>query len=124
MKKEAIKKIVQFVINPRILLCVGIAWIITNGWSYILMLIGTWLSIEWMQIVAGSYLTFLWLPISPEKIVTIAIAIVLLRWLFPNDQKTLKILKDLYSKAKQKHIEHKKNKTNSQIDTETKDEIL
>ena len=50
--------------------------------------------------VAGAYLTFLWLPISPEKIVTLAIALGLLQWLFPNDQKTLAVLKDLYDKAK------------------------
>lgn len=36
----------------------------------------------------------------PEKIVTFAIALVLLRLLFPNDQKTLAVLENLYEKAK------------------------
>ena len=98
--KEKIKKIVQFFANPRLLLCVGIAWLITNGWSYILMGIGTYWQISWMTVIAGAYLAFLWLPISPEKIVTFAIALALLRWLFPNDQKTLAVLKNLYDKAK------------------------
>jgi len=50
--------------------------------------------------VSGAYLAFLWLPISPEKIITFAIAIALLRWLFPGDQKTLAVLKGWYAKAK------------------------
>lgn len=95
-----LKKIVQFILNPRLLLCVFIAWIITNGWSYILLGIGTYYKIEWMMAVAGAYLAFLWLPVSPEKVVTIAIAIVLLRWLFPNDQKTLAVLRGFYDKVK------------------------
>ena len=87
--------------NPRLLLCFGLAWIITNGWSYILLAIGTWLQIGWMIAVSGAYLTFLWLPISPEKIVTVAIAMALLRFLFPNDQKTLGVLKNMYAKLKE-----------------------
>ena len=106
MKKEKwkarIKTIVQFLTNPRFLFCFGIAWIITNGWSYIMMGVGTYLDIKWMMAVAGAYLTILWLPISPEKILTVAIAMLLLRWLFPNDTKTLAILKQLHEKAKRK----------------------
>lgn len=100
MLKVKIKKIIQFIANPKLLLCVGIAWIITNGWSYILLGIGTIMKIEWMIAVASGYLAFLWLPISPEKIVTIALAMLLLRFLFPNDTKTLGVLKDLYAKLK------------------------
>ncbi len=99
--KEKLKKVVQFIANPRLLLCFGIAWLITNGWSYILLALGTALGIGWMIAVASAYLTFLWLPISPEKIVTIAITIGLLRWLFPNDQKTLGIMKASYAKLKE-----------------------
>lgn len=98
--KEKIKKILQFIANPRLLLCVGIAWILTNGWSYILFALGTWLQSGWMLAISGAYLTFLWLPISPEKLVTFTIAIALLRWLFPNDTKTLGVLRDLYAKTK------------------------
>ncbi len=98
--RNKLKKIVQFILNPRLLLCVFIAWIITNGWSYILLGIGTYYKIEWMMAVAGAYLAFLWLPVSPEKVVTFAIAIALLRWLFPNDQKTLAVLRRFYDKAK------------------------
>ena len=98
--KQKLKKIVQFIANHRLLLCFGLAWLITNGWSYILLAVGTWLGKTWMIAVAGAYLTFLWLPISPEKLVTFAIAILLLRWLFPHDEKTLGTLKAGYAKLK------------------------
>ena len=75
--------------NPRFLLCFGLAWIITNGWSYALFALGVMLDIGWMTAVAGGYLAFLWFPFSPEKVVTVAISIFLLRLFFPNDEKTL-----------------------------------
>ena len=107
--KNKIKTIVQFILNPRFILCIVIAWLITNGWSYILFVIGTYFKIEWMSAVAGAYLAFLWLPISPEKVVTFAIAIALLRRLFPNDQKTLAVLKKLHEKAKMAVKRKKRN---------------
>lgn len=98
--KDKIKKVIWFILNPRLLLCVGIAWLITNGWSYVLLGIGTWFEIRWMVAVSGAYLAFLWFPFSPEKIATFAISLALLKWLFPNDQKTLAVLRDWYDKAK------------------------
>ena len=98
--KYILKTIIQFIVNPRLLLCFGIAWLITNGWSYIFIGIGTFMDIKWMVAVGSSYLAFLWLPITPEKIVTVSISIALLRVLFPNDQKTLAVLKTMYAKAR------------------------
>ena len=94
------KIIVQFITNPRLLLCYGMAWMITNGWSYVLFGLGILLKVGWMVAVGSAYLTFLWLPISPEKIATFAITIALLQWLFPNDQKTLAVVKAGYTKLK------------------------
>lgn len=98
--KGLLKTALQFVLNPRMLLCFGIGWMITNGWSYVLLGLGTWLENEWMIGIASAYLAFLWLPVSPEKLLTVTIAITLLRWLFPNDQKTLGILKQTYAELK------------------------
>ena len=113
---EKIKKVVWFVLNPRLLVCVGIAWLITNGWSYILLGLGTWLEIGWMIAVAGAYLAFLWVPFSPEKIATFAIALALLRFLFPNDTKTLAVLREWHKKAidvfRRKKAERAKKKEN------------
>lgn len=100
--KEKITKFLWFFANPRLLLCVGLAWIVTNGWSYMLMGIGIVWDIAWMQAVAGAYLAFLWFPFTPEKIVTLIIAIFLLRWLFPKDEKTLGILRNMMQKLKEK----------------------
>jgi len=90
--KKWLKTAISFLFNPRFLLCFGIGWMITNGWSYIIFSLGTWLQIPWMIAVGGAYLAFLWLPISPEKLITVAIAIWLLKRLFPNDQRTLAVL--------------------------------
>lgn len=98
--KEKFRKFCQFILNPKLLLCVLIAWMITNGWSYVLFGFGVYFNIQWMIAVGGAYLAFLWLPVSPEKIATAAIAIWLLRRLFPDDQKTLGVLRDMYHKAK------------------------
>lgn len=64
------------------------------------MALGVYFGIEWMVAVSGAYLTILWFPFSPEKIATVAIALGLLKLLFPDDEKTLGILKELYEKAK------------------------
>nr|MBR4280786.1 hypothetical protein [Clostridia bacterium] len=98
--KRSLKKALQFIGNPRLLLCLAVGWLITNGWSYIMFAVGTICGIEWMVAVSGAYLAFLWLPVSPEKLVTVAIAIALLRWLFPQDEKTLAVLRGWYEKAK------------------------
>ena len=112
--KNFLKKAVMFLLNPRLLLCFGLGWMITNGWSYILLALGTWLKIGWMIAVSGAYLTFLWLPISPEKIITVAIAMWLMKVLFPNDTKTLGVLRDMYAKLKKavaaKRSQHQEKK--------------
>lgn len=107
--KDKIIKIIQFIVNPRLLLCLFLGWMITNGWSYVMFGVGTYLDIPWMVALSGAYLAFLWLPVSPEKLVTVAIAIVLLRLIFPGDQKTLAVLKDMLDKVKSS-IKHKRNK--------------
>lgn len=114
--RQNLKKTVQFIANPRLLLCWLIAWIITNGWSYILFGVGTYYEIEWMLAMSGAYLAFLWLPISPEKLVTCAIAIALLRWLFPGDQKTLAVLRGWYERAKNAVKMHRARKAEEKAD--------
>ena len=111
--KDKIKRILWFFANPRLLLCFGIAWIFTNGWSYIALGIGTIFDIVWMQAVAGAYLALLWLPFTPEKIITVIIAIALLKLFFPRDERTLGILNDIFAKAKEK-LKRKKTKKRKQ----------
>lgn len=120
--KEKLKKIFWFIANPRLLFCVGIAWIITNGWSYILFAIGTIFEINWMIVVSTAYLTFLWFPFTPEKIVTFIIAIFLLKLLFPKDEKTLAILTNLFEKTKAA-FKNRKNKSKKKDDNKNKDNV-
>ena len=82
-------------------MCFGLAWMITNGWCYIFIAAGSFYNIEWMFYVGTAYLAFLWLPITPEKIVTIPLAIALLKMFFPKDQQTLAVLQQMYHKAKE-----------------------
>ena len=100
--KEILKKVVLFILNPRLLLCVGIAWMITNGWSYVLFGIGTLFEIGWMIAVSSAYMALLWFPFTPEKILTMIIAIFLLKLLFPKDERTLGILLDLHKMVVEK----------------------
>ena len=54
------------------------------------------------------------MSILTEKIVTFAIAILLMRWWFPNDTKTLGVLKRFHQKAKAVLKKKKKNSTSEE----------
>ena len=122
--KETIKKIVQFLLNPRFVLCFGLAWMITNGWCYIFIGVGTFYDIGWMLAMGSVYLGFLWFPFTPEKIVTVPLAIAFLKWLFPKDEKTLAVLEQMYQKAKNalKSKKKKKKEAESQLQSEQSDD--
>ena len=90
---EKARQVGRVLLNPRLLLCLGIAWLITNGWSYILFGLGMLCKINWMRAVGGAYMSFLWLPFTPEKLITVALAILLLRLLYPKDAATLGMLR-------------------------------
>lgn len=95
----------SFLLNPRLLLCLAIAWMITNGWSYILFGIGMLLKINWMRVAGGAYMSFLWLPFTPEKLLTLLIAIGLLRLFFPKDERTLGVLRQKFALLRGKRLE-------------------
>ena len=118
--KKTLWRWVRFFLNPRLLLCFGIAWMITNGWCYVFILLGTWLNIGWMLAVGTAWAGVLWLPFTPEKLITLIIAIFLLRLLFPGDEKTLALLHEekqkLYAKwraRRQKRAQTRENLKNS-----------
>lgn len=98
--KAFIKKWIIFIFNPRFLLCFIIGWLITNGWSYIFFAVGTYFKITWMIVAGTTYMSLLWAPLTPEKIITLIIAIFLLKLFFPKDEKTLKVLQEELIRAK------------------------
>ena len=94
-----LKKILVFLTRPRFLLCFGLAWMLTNGWAYLFVLLGPALHLPYLTALGTGYLALLWLPFTPEKILTVAIAVRLLKLLFPEDRETLRQLLDLSVKA-------------------------
>mgnify|MGYP000851223368 CR=1 FL=1 len=87
-------------LNIKFLICFVIAWMITNGWSYIFLLFGGLFEINWMRNIGAAYLTFLWVPGTPEKILTIAIALIIHNLLFRRDEKSKQMLLDMQKQAK------------------------
>lgn len=64
------------------LISYGIAWNITNGWSYIALGLGTFLKIPILITISSTYLAFLWMPFTIEKPITFAIAFYIQKKLF------------------------------------------
>lgn len=100
--KQVIKKWLRIIANPRLFLCLLIAWMITNGWSYVFFALGMALEINWMLAVGTAYMSFLWIPFTPEKLLTVIIAMLLMRLLFPKDERTLGELKAWIQKLRKK----------------------
>ena len=78
MKQKLIKLkniIIKYLKDPRLLLSFIIAWMITNGWAYVMLGFGMFMKIKWMQVTATSYLAILWLPCTPEKLITIPLSV-------------------------------------------------
>ena len=105
--RSKIRAAAEFLLNPRFLLCFGLGWLVTNGWSYILLALGTAFRVRWMIAVSSAYMALLWFPCTPEKLLTLLIAIALLRLLFPRDRKTLTRLRLLRRAAQKKWREEK-----------------
>ena len=98
--KEKLKVLGRFLLNPHFLICFGIAWMITNGWSYIALALGMACRWDWLTGIAGTYLAMLWFPGTPEKILTVLIALWLLRKLYPDDAETHRMLEALRPKQR------------------------
>ena len=104
---EWIKIILWMIFNPRFLICFALGWMITNGWSYVALGIGVYYKIEWLTALASGYLALLWIPATPEKLLTAALALFFLKIFFPKDEKTLGILKEIMTKTKKNLKKHK-----------------
>ena len=107
--------LVKVLFTPKLLLTFGIAWFITNGWSYVALAVGVKYNITWLATVGGTWLTILWIPGTPEKILTVAIAIWLAKILFPRDtelQAQLNKLKlvEINKTKKEKNANEARNK--------------
>lgn len=88
----------------RILICYLPFWFLATGWAWLFSVIGR----GWLRGAAITWLGILWLPICPEKVVTIPLAIWLHTKIFPKHSvpkvltETLKNEKQKLKKAKKK----------------------
>lgn len=100
---KTIKIWLRRLLNWRFLICFGIAWMITNGWAYIFIGLGIILKIDWMRNVGTGYIAFLWMPWTPEKLITIPIAIWLLKKIFPKNYELVAELENELAELKKKN---------------------
>lgn len=105
---QKLKKILKFFLNWRFALSFGIAWMITNGWAYIALGIGLWFDIKWLAGIAGSYTAILYLPFTAEKLITIPLAILICKIIFPKQKKIREELNNLLEEEKCKFKRRKK----------------
>ena len=91
--KERLRPWIRALTNPHLLISLGIAWFITNGWAYCAAGFGWYLDIPALLKIGSVWLGVLWMPGTPEKLFTFAIAIGILRLLFPDDTRTLAMVR-------------------------------
>ena len=73
---KSIKKgIIRYLKDPKLFVSFLLAWMITNGWAYIFIGLGAYLNIKWMSAVGTGYVAILWLPCTPEKLITVPISV-------------------------------------------------
>lgn len=104
------KKWLMVILNPRLLLCLFVAWMITNGWSYVVTAIGTLCEIQWMIALGTAYMSLLWVPFTPEKLLTVIIALFLMRVVFPRDEKTIGVLREQVRAIKESYIKKREQR--------------
>jgi hypothetical protein len=83
-------------LKPTLAISFLIAWCCTNGWAYLLAAIGS----GWVRGIAITYISILWLPFTPEKLITIPLAFYIQKVLFiilPRKLKLVKVKQYKYS---------------------------
>ena len=109
---ETLKRLFITYIKPfltwRILVCYLPFWFLATGWAWLFSFIGK----GWFRAVAISWLTFLWMPWCPEKLITIPLAIWLHKKLFPKHSTAHfdNMLKEEKEKFKQRKLRREKQK--------------
>lgn len=98
---KKIKIYIKPFINWRFLVAYFIPFMLINGWAWIGFALMPVIGSNWYTIASTTWLGILWLPCTPEKLITIPMAIFIHTKLFgPKDPKTREDLDKLYSEAK------------------------
>ena len=68
--KDKLRPWLRALTNPHLLISLVIAWFITNGWAYCAVGIGWYLDIPALLRIGTVWLGLLWVPGTPEKLLT------------------------------------------------------
>ena len=83
-----IKTYISPFLNWRILIIYVPIWFIMSGWTYLFIYLGTKYKIGWMLAAGTFWATVLWLPITPEKLITIPLTLLIyVKWVGHGDPK-------------------------------------
>ena len=83
-----IKTYISPFLNWRILIIYLPIWFIMSGWTYLFIYLGTRHHVGWMLAAGTFWATVLWLPITPEKLITIPLTLYLyIRWRGHSDER-------------------------------------
>ena len=90
--KYAFKKIKTYIapfLNWRILIIYLPIWFLMSGWTYLFIYLGTKHGVGWMLAAGTFWATILWLPFTPEKLITIPLTLYLYVKLFGSGNEKL-----------------------------------
>ncbi len=80
--------------------CLLIAWVITNGWAYLFVVLGPTLGWSWMTIAGSAWIAILWMPWTLEKpLVTIPLACLIYRLIYRKKFEKKKVTENADRKA-------------------------
>ena len=83
-----IKTYISPFLNWRILIIYLPIWFIMSGWTYLFIFLGTKYHIAWMLAAGTFWATVLWLPITPEKLITIPLTLfIYVKWRGHSDER-------------------------------------
>lgn len=88
--KKFIKKVLQKTwawtkpyLTVKMIPCLLLSWMITNGWAYIFIIVGPIIGANWMTISGTAWMVILWSPLAAEKFfVTLPLAGVFYRLIY------------------------------------------
>ena len=90
-----IKTYISPFLNWRILVIYLPIWFIMSGWTYLFIYLGTRHHVGWMLAAGTFWATVLWLPITPEKLITIPLTLfIYVKWVGHSDPKLEAMVKE------------------------------
>ena len=84
-----IKTYISPFLNWRILVIYVPIWFIMSGWTYLFIYLGTRHHVGWMLAAGTFWATALWLPFTPEKLITVPLTLYLYVKLFGSGNEKL-----------------------------------